>query len=136
MPKKIDSAKAAVQFCVDNGVTVKFQDDGSVKGSYYRPDGLGAVRAGQDNKMDFVEFVNALANQEKSQDDERIAAERLAEAEALFLERRAAEAAEAAEIAEVEAGQGISPDIQAAAETIFAEVIDAEDNGDGDTLED
>lgn len=98
MAKKIDSAKAAVQFCVTNSVTVKFQDNGSVRASYYRPDGLGAVRAGQDGTVtDFVELVNALAIQEQTQDDARAEVDRLLAVEA---ERLAAEAAEIAEVEE------------------------------------
>ncbi len=125
MVKKIDSAKAAVQFCVDNGVTVKFQDDGSVKGSYYRPDGLGAVRAGQDNKMDFVDFVNALANTEKSQDDVRDEEERL-EAERIVAEEAAIAEVEAA-VANFEPVKGMAVvDELDDGETV---IIDAEDNG-------
>ena len=85
---KITSDKAAAEFCSQRGVTAKFQLDGSVKGSYYRPDGLGAVRA---TGTSFVEFVSNLEIEEQSQVDEEEAA-RLAEEQA----------AEAAEIAEVE----------------------------------
>ena len=83
---KTTTEKAAAEFCTQRGVTAKFQYDGSVRGSYYRPDDMGAVRAV--SAKGFVDFVSNLAAEEQRQIDAETA--------------EAARLAEEAEIAEVE----------------------------------
>ncbi len=126
---KITSDKAAAEFCSQRGVTVKFQLDGSVRGSYYQPDELGAVRA---TGASFVEFVGNLAAEEQRKAGVRAEKERLA--------------AEAAEIAEVEAAvanfepvesMSVSIDLPEGAETVNSASIDIDvGNGDGSDLGD